>query len=84
MAASAPSIYNLYVTPVRTPTYNPSLLDGSLTQPFEDLEDAFEKAMEKCALFKTCNVFIYLIKGDHYLPRKAWNFYKPNKVSRDQ
>jgi hypothetical protein len=61
-------------------------LDGALANPFEDLDDALEKAMEYCAPFKSCSALILLLKGakEHYLLRKSWNFYKATKVSRDQ
>ncbi len=76
MSAQAPTNYTLYVTATRTTTYNASNCDGSVTNPFEDLEDAILKAEDLCAPYKKCFVSIYLNKGIHYLLRKPWNFYK--------
>ena len=66
---------DLYVTP-NSISEDIQLVDGSLLHPFPDLQDAITKGEEICAQVWSCNITIYLMKGDHYLLRGR-DYYKP-------
>jgi len=55
----------IYVTPDRNfSSYSPQSLEGNSTVPFQDLQDALEKAHEKCAVYTSCEMTIYMMNGN--------------------
>ena len=57
-------------------------LDGSLENPFYDLEDAIYKANEVCSPYYQCNISIQLFPGDHYLLARKRDYYRA--IKRDK
>lgn len=65
-----------YVSP--TPNTNPiQSIQGTVADPYYDLEEAINRAFSDCAPFTSCNVTIYMMKGDHYLLREVRDYYRP-------
>jgi hypothetical protein len=58
-------------------------LTGHITDPFDNLFDAIERAYELAAPYSLATITIHLFKGDHYLVRGERLFYTATNVDKN-